>query len=387
MYNPFKMKATNKRDMALNTSSFITVSNGKLIPNALIDARGALRNSDIYAVVNRISSDVAACSVDCQKPQFYAIENPNKLQTRFNFLQSIVASMLLNGNAYVTIHRNGSSIPDELELVPSSQVEMMLDDNADDIIYTFNYTDGRAPKTLASKDVLHFKLITTGYESDMYTGTSPLSSLADELGIQQQANKLTLNTLYNAINPTTVLKVPEVALSKQAKDNIRESFEQQASGDNVGRAIVLDEGLDLSTISINSDVAKFLNNTKFTTQQIAKAFGIPANYLGLQGDAQSSVDMLRSQYLSCLNTYIKPIEAEFTKKFGVQVKLNLLDAVDQDQQIKLKNICDLTQAKAISPKQAQKILADYNILGMSDVVNELGLQEVGDQESETKVIE
>lgn len=389
MYNPFNFKRKEKRDMALNNfNSFVVMSNGKIVPNPyMVDARTALRNSDIYAVVNRISSDVAACSIDCQKPQFYAIDNPNPLQTRFNFIQSIVARMLLNGNAYVTIHRNGSNVPDELEIVPESQVEMLLTDNADDILYTFNYTDGRPQKTLHSADVLHFKLITTGYEQDMYTGRSPLLALADELGIQDQANKLTLNTLLNAINPTTVLKVPDVALSRQNKEAIRDEFAAQTTGNNVGKAIVLDQGLDLSTISINSDVAKFLNNVQFGTAQIAKAFGIPASYLGLSGDAQSSVDMLRSLYLSCLNTYIKPIESEFSKKFGVKVKLNLLDAVDNDNQIKIQNINDLTKNKAISPKQAQQLLANYKILGMDEVVKKLGLQEVGDQESETKVIE
>lgn len=381
MYNPFKF--TKRNLMLENNAPFVFLSNGKIVSNNLVNAEQALKNSDVYAVVNRIASDVANCDIDAPKNFHAALYNPNKIMNKFSFFQSILASMLLNGNAFVAIlHRNGNNIPDDMELVPSQNVQMELTDKQD-ILYTFNFDDGRPEKSLLSKDVLHFKLMATGYEQSMYTGRSPLESLQDELQIQTQSHKLTLTTLLNGINPTMALEVPEAQLNSKTKDMMRDEVQEHMTGDNVGKVIVLDQSAKLNTISINSDVAKFLNNYKFEQTQIAKAFGIPDSYLNGQGDQQSSSDMLRSLYISSLSPYIAPIESELTKKLGVSVKLNILSSIDKDHQTLISNVSSLAQSGAITPEIAQKVLADYSIYGIQepilnqDTLNSKGGENVG----------
>lgn len=381
MYNPFKF--TKRNLMLENNAPFVFLSNGKIVSNNLVDAEQALKNSDVYAVVNRIASDVANCDIDAPKNFHAALYNPNKIMNKFSFFQSILASMLLNGNAFVAIlHRNGNNIPDDMELVPSQNVQMELTNNQD-ILYTFSFDDGRPEKSLLSKDVLHFKLMATGYEQSMYTGRSPLESLQDELQIQTQSHKLTLTTLLNGINPTMALEVPEAQLNSKTKNMMRDEVQEHMTGDNVGKVIVLDQSAKLNTISINADVAKFLNNYKFEQTQIAKAFGIPDSYLNGQGDQQSSSDMLRSLYISSLSPYIAPIESELTKKLGVSVKLNILSSIDKDHQTLISNVSSLAQSGAITPEIAQKVLADYSIYGIQepipnqDTLNSKGGESVG----------
>lgn len=381
MYNPFKF--TKRNLMLENNAPFVFLSNGKIVSNNLVDAEQALKNSDVYAVVNRIASDVANCDIDAPKNFHAALYNPNKIMNKFSFFQSILASMLLNGNAFVAIlHRNGNNIPDDMELVPSQNVQMELTNNQD-ILYTFSFDDGRPKKSLLSKDVLHFKLMATGYEQSMYTGRSPLESLQDELQIQTQSHKLTLTTLLNGINPTMALEVPEAQLNSKTKNMMRDEVQEHMTGDNVGKVIVLDQSAKLNTISINADVAKFLNNYKFEQTQIAKAFGIPDSYLNGQGDQQSSSDMLRSLYISSLSPYIAPIESELTKKLGVSVKLNILSSIDKDHQTLISNVSSLAQSGAITPEIAQKVLADYSIYGIQepipnqDTLNSKGGESVG----------
>lgn len=377
MYNPFHFSTKDKRSLQLNNTAPFIITGGKIVSNNLtVSAEKAIKHSDIYAVINRISSDIASASIDIQKPFFKVIENPNKRQTKFGFFQSIVASMLLTGNAFVTIHRDGSQVPDELELVPSPNVQMLLTDDLD-IVYTFSYSDGRPNLTLPSADVLHFKLMSTGYEDSLYTGRSPLESLVNEVAIQDNSNRLTLNTLQNAIRPTNILKVEKGILGSDEKKNLKNAFENSMK---TGSTVVLDQSADLKTIQINSDVANFLNNNHYTSQQIAVAFGIPASYVGLNADEQSSIDMIRSQYISSLNTYIRPIQDELAKKLCynkiLDVKVNILDAIDVDNQALISNVTELAKAKAISPKQAQTILSNYKALGMDKVVADIGLQDV-----------
>lgn len=384
-YNPFRFKEKEDRSLILNNTAPFMIYGGKIVSNNLtVDADTALKHSDIYGVVNRIASDVASSSIDVEDPYFSVIKQPNPLQTQFGFFQSVLASMLINGNAFCPIYRNGSHVPNKLEIVPSQNVEMLLTDDLD-ILYTFSFNDGRPNLTLPSRDVLHFKLISTGYENSLYTGRSPLESLVPEITIQDNSNRLTIDTLINAISPTNILKVEKGVLSSENKQNLKRAFEESMK---TGSTVVLDQSADLKTIQINSDVAKFLQNNDYTSQQIATAFGIPSSYVGLNADEQSSLDMVRSQYISCLNTYIKPIESELSKKLAygrdLDVKINILDAIDSDNQTKIKNVIDLAKAKAISSEQAQQILANYDVLGMKDIVKDYGVKNVTDEE---KVIE
>lgn len=388
MYNPFNFKKSQTRDLTIptNTVPFIQVG-GKILSNNLtVSADTALQHSDIYAVVNRISSDIASASIDIPAPFYNVIQNPNPRQTKFAFIQSIVASMLLTGNAFVIMYRNGSSIPSELELVPSANVEMTLEDDLS-ITYNFSFDDGRPNKVLTGKDVLHFKLMSTGYEASLYTGRSPLESLVTEIAIQDNSNKLTLNVLANAITPTNILKVEKGVLDSDRKKNMKQAFE---SSMKTGSTIVLDQSADLKQISINSDVANFLKNVDYTSENIAKAFCIPSSYVGLNADEQSSIEQIRSDYINSLNMYYKPIEEELSKKLALNkmldVKINVSDALDVDNQLKIKNVCDLAKAKAISSEQAQLILSNYHILGMDNIIKETGLQNA-DKQEEKEVIE
>lgn len=368
---PFNfLKSFQKRDMSLSNIVPFVPDGTSVIPNELVSADIALQNSDVYAIVNRISSDIAACDIDCQDPQHAVLMKPNAVQNKFGFFQTVLASMLLNGNAYCTIHREGRGVPDELELVPSENVQLTLitDDNGiTDIEYIFNYSDGRNPQKLSSKDVLHFKLMAAGYEGNMYTGRSPLESLATELELQKQSHNLALSAISNGIHPQGIIKVPEGKLNKKAKEVIRNSFLEQNAGKNQGKPIVLDQSADYAQVSINGDVAKFLNNYSFSQEQIAKAFGIPDSYLNGQGDQQSSSEMLQDLYINSLSPYICPIEQELTRKFDVDVKLNIMSIFDRTHKKVISDVNSLMQSGAITANQAQEILAKENVYGITPI--------------------
>ena len=99
IWNPYERM--QKRSMTIpstNMSSFI-IQNGQVLPNNLVDASTALHNSDLYSVVNLLSSDIASASFEVATPFDKVINNPNNLISPFNFWQSAVVQMLLTGNA------------------------------------------------------------------------------------------------------------------------------------------------------------------------------------------------------------------------------------------------------------------------------------------------
>lgn len=360
VWNPFK-GIFRSRTLANGTGPLMVFSGGKIQTQSSVDVNQAFKNSDVFTVVERISSDIAACRFSGQQYQAL-LDNPFHLMNPYAGWQEVLIQLLLNGNSYVVIHRDKQQKASWLEPVPSDDVTLTLQDNATDIIYHVHYTDERADKDYLSADVLHFKLVTPGMDVNQYTGVSPLMALVPELGIQDNSKKLTLASLIHALAPTNIYTTPNAITEPGAKDKIREAFEKANTGDNAGRVMIMDAGAKLETIDVTPNVAKLLDNATFSQTQIAKAFGIPDSYLNGQGDQQSSIEMIRSLYQNALTMYIRPIESELSYKLGAPVKLDVTSAIDVDHQNELNNIVSLSKANLLSPRQAFGLMLANDIM-------------------------
>lgn len=360
VWNPFK-GIFRSRTLANGTGPLMVFSGGKIQTQSSVDVNQAFKNSDVFTVVERISSDIAACRFNGQQYQAL-LDNPFHLMNPYAGWQEVLIQLLLNGNSYVVIHRDKQKKASWLEPVPSDDVTLTLQDNATDIIYHVHYTDERADKDYFSADVLHFKLVTPGMDVNQYTGVSPLMALVPELGIQDNSKKLTLASLIHALAPTNIYTTPNAITEPGAKDKIREAFEKANTGDNAGRVMIMDAGAKLETIDVTPNVAKLLDNATFSQTQIAKAFGIPDSYLNGQGDQQSSIEMIRSLYQNALTMYIRPIESELSYKLGAPVKLDVTSAIDVDHQNELNNIVSLSKANLLSPRQAFGLMLANDIM-------------------------
>lgn len=339
----------------------MVLSGGKIQTSTVVDANKAFRNSDVFAVVQRISSDIASCSFNGQQYQTL-LNNPFKLMNPYAGWQSVFIQLLLNGNAYVVMHENKKHLVTQFEPIPSDNVQLTLTDDAEDIIYTVHYNDERNDEDIPSKRMLHFKLVTPGMDENQYTGVSPLISLVPELGIQDNSKKLTLTSLIHAIAPTNIYSTPNALTEPGAREQIREAFEKANTGDNAGRILVMDAGAELKTIDVTPNVSKLLDNATFSQTQIAKAFGIPDSYLNGQGDQQSSIEMIRSLYQNALTMYIRPIESELTFKLGAPVHLDVTSAIDVDHQNELNNIVSLAKNNLLTPRQAFGLMIAHDIM-------------------------
>jgi HK97 family phage portal protein len=360
IWNPFK-GIFRSRTLANGTGPLMVFSGGKIQTQSSVDVNQAFKNSDVFTVVERISSDIAACRFNGQQYQAL-LDNPFHLINPYAGWQEVLIQLLLNGNSYVVIHRDKQQKASWLEPVPSDDVNLTLQDNAADIVYSVHYTDERADKDYPSADVLHFKLVTPGMDVNQYTGVSPLMALVPELGIQDNSKKLTLTSLIHSLAPTNIYTTPNAITDPGAKDNIREAFEKANTGDNAGRVMIMDAGAKLETIDVTPNVAKLLDNATFSQTQIAKAFGIPDSYLNGQGDQQSSIEMIRSLYQNALTMYIRPIESELSYKLGAPVKLDVTSSIDVDHQNELNNIVSLSKANLLSPRQSFGLMLANDIV-------------------------
>lgn len=368
--NPFrKFERDRYINSGGNTTTVSVGSNGNVVALNYVNAEAALKNSDIYSVITKIAGDIASCDFQVIGKYKKVLMSPNGLISGFNFWQSVISQLLLAGNAYVIIIRNNNNSIGHFEYVSPAQVQITLSDDSQRMYYTVNWNDNRGTEVYAWTDVLHFRLMSpfANDSGDYLTGVSPLYSLQHDLQIQEQSKQLTLSTLKNAINPSSVITLPEAQVSKEAKDALRDSFIKQNSGENGGKVVVLDQSAKLDKLVIDTNVANFLSNYDFSQAQITKSFGIPQSILDdKKGDQQSNIGEIMNFYASSLIQYVKPIESELTLKLKSEVKLNIANAVDLTHQNLISNIVALGTGRTpvLAATQAQEILIENGVFNM-----------------------
>jgi len=340
------------------------IKGNSMQPDSLVNADAALQNSDLFAVTSLISSDIAGAKFQGNSAFISLLNSPSKTVSSYNHWQTYLLNVLLNGNGIMVIKRGVDNIPIELVNVPTKSVTINLDEVTGEITYIINQASGLVNGTYKDSDIIHTRIMAYGSgQLDNLLGHSPLESLNTELQQQSVGNKLSLATLKNAINPATVLKLPEAGLmTDETKEQVRESFEAANSGENSGRTIILDETASLSSISINSDVAKFLTQLDWGRTQIAKAFGIPDSYLNGSGDQQSSLNMITALYVNGLNKYIEPMLSEINMKLDGGIHLDMQSITDYGSQQLTNNLINLVDKGIVGPEEAHKILSEKGVI-------------------------
>jgi HK97 family phage portal protein len=338
------------------------VNGHAVIGMSVISPEVALRNSDIYSCVMLISSDLASAEFRMKTGkndnlirllQF----NPNQLTNSFAFWQTVIQDLLLNGNAYCLIYRNGNA-PYKLEYIPTYDVEVNLTDDGQTLFYNIRFDrDKRSDMVAASDSVLHFKLLSR----DGIIGISPLHSLIPELNLQKSTYKTILNVVQHGIRPSGVLQIEKGSrIDKKARDHIRNQFEQANSGENVGRVMITDNLTTFTPTQLDSGAMDVLKQTDWTRKQIAKAFGIPTNYLNQEAEHSNQLQV-QGLYSTCLNRYVNAIVSEINYKLankGEEVTLDTSNVVDPDNLMLLNGLSTAVHWGMYSADQAQKIMKE-----------------------------
>lgn len=325
-------------------------------PLNLVSTNQALLNSDIFSVINRISSDIASARFKtADQYVFNLLNTPNRLISRFSFWQSVIIQLLLDGNSYVPI--KGMSLEQRR---PSEISEINVLDDYQGLTYKVTPFNGEKEFTVTQDQMLHFRIMPDARYQYMI-GMSPLESLAYEMTISADSRKATLNSIKNQISPIGILTVPASQLNDEDREVARKSFEKANSGENNGRLMVLTDDSKFSQLDVKADVFKALNeNANFSASQISKAFGIPVDMLGGGQSTESqhsNIDSVKGNYISDLNSYINPILDELKLKFNCpDLKLDVKSALDVDDSLTINQVNSMLQAGAIDQEQAQQLL-------------------------------
>ncbi len=276
---------------------------------------GALRNSDVLTAVSHVASNVARFPIVILDDDKNAVKNiksvdyllnkhPNDMLSAYHWRFLMTVNAILTGDGFSRIIRDPhTKAPLEIQYFPPSQT-YIDDSDVTNIKYEFtpiNQKGGGQTIVVPAEDVIHFMFFTY----DGIHGRSPLLSLADEIGLQDDGIK-TLRRFFKSGLKGGLLKA-KGKLSPEARLKTRKDFEYSQRNSNAGSPIIINDRFEYSPIEVDTNVLQLINSNNYSTAQIAKALHIPAYKLAVNSPNQSIKQLNEDFITSDLPYYFKPI--------------------------------------------------------------------------------
>lgn len=327
-----------------------------------VDARQALKNSDIYSIIFQLSSDLANGKLIADMPRAQGIlNNPTTTSNAHAFWQSMYAQLLLGGECFAYRWRNKNGTDLTWEYLRPSQVQPFLLEDGSGLIYNVDFDEPEVGhiEAVPQTDMIHIRLLS---RNGGKTGISPLASLASELQIKDHSNKLTLSALARSVMAPGILKITNGGLlSDKDKASRSRKFMKQTMNSNSG-PIVLDDLEDYTPLEIKSNVAQLLSQVDWTGAQIAKVYGVSDDMLNGKGDQQSSATQMASVYVKSLTRFSRPIVSELNNKLSANITLDLRSAVDPLGDSYATTVTNLQKNGTLAANQATWLLQQAHYL-------------------------
>ncbi|MDX1917183.1 MAG: phage portal protein [Rickettsiaceae bacterium] len=219
-------------------------------------------------------------------PLVNLLKRPNLMQSGAEFFASLIASKLLFGNSYIACSCKNSII-NSLHLLPASNVELKFKDG---LVSHYSYKNaGKETNFYINQQnqkgqILHIK---TYNPYSPYIGMSPLKAATKAINLHNITSEWNSNLLKNGARPTGALVMKDSGqyLSEEQFLRLQEQLYDKFSGaSNAGRPLLLEGGLDWKDISINPKDMDYLEAKNMSAREIALAFGLPPQLLGISGD-------------------------------------------------------------------------------------------------------
>lgn len=276
-----------------------------------VNERSAMQMTAVYSCVRILSEAVAGLPLHLYQytdkssrekavdnPLYFLLhDEPNKEMTSFVFRETLMTHLLLWGNAYSQIIRNGKG--EVMGLYPLMPDRMTVNRDEKGRLYYEYMVSSDDAKTLkdgtvrlSPYDVLHIP----GLGFDGLVGYSPIAMAKNAIGLAIAAEEYGSKFYANGATPSGILEYPGTV---KEPDKVRESWNAGFGGSsNAHKIAVLEEGMKYTPISISPNEAQFLETRKFQINEIARIFRVPPHMVGdLEKSSFSNIEQQSLEFV------------------------------------------------------------------------------------------
>ena len=283
-----------------------------------VDEKTAMQIATVYACVRLLAESVASLPfhlyriTNDERGKEKARDHPlykilyrqaNPEMTSFNFRETIMIHLLLWGNAYAQIVRDGKNAV--LGLYPLLPENVEIDrDESGKLYYIYHaYTDdvpGEKNKDIYFRREEIFHIPSLGFNG--LVGFSPIAMMKNALGSAIAVNKYGSAFFRNGAQPVGVLEHPGTLKDPQ---KIRDKWMDTYGGaNNAHKIAVLEEDMHYKPISLPPEDSQFLSTKEFDVEEICRIFRVPPHLV--QDLKRSTFNNIEHQGISFVQYTLMP---------------------------------------------------------------------------------
>jgi HK97 family phage portal protein len=313
-------------------------------------------------------------------PAKMILNNPNPMQDGVQFMFAVAAYLHIKGDSFIEVATDNRGTPQFLYAIRPDRIAITPGANGIPASYTaiINGAKKEFPVTIFGvSDIMHTKFF---HPTDDWFGMSPLEAAAYEIDQINEANNWNYALLKNSAAPSGVLRVKAdqyntgTLTADQRKDLKQQLNEMYSGSGNSGRPMVLEGNMEWQSISMSPREMDYLENKKTSKSDIAQAYGLPPQIIGIEG-SQTFSNYEQAQLSAYVDTIIPAAEqiiSLLNHKFLVRFpdSKGLFFKIDRDQIDALSILRDkmwerAEKANFISPNEKRALL-DYGKYEESD---------------------
>ena len=286
----------------------IEVNTQTVAANWAVFACVTLIANDIAKMPARVMRFVAAQGIWVATNLRPILRKPNHFQTWPEFVRCWIFSLLFSGNTYVLKVRSGNGIVVAMYVLDPLRVMPLISPNGT-IFYRLhqdNIAGVQQGIEVPASEVIHDRINTIFHP---LVGVSPIFACGvaamQSLAIQNNSEKF----FANMSKPGGVLTAPG-PISDETANRLKERFETEFSADNIGKLLVLGDGLKYEAMTISAKDSQLIEQLRFTGEMICAVYHVPPYKLGLGAmPTVNNVAALNQQYYDqCLHPIIDSME-------------------------------------------------------------------------------
>lgn len=281
----------------------LKVSTGSVTENTAIQL-GAV------AAAHRIYTNALACMpwMIRQKVGEDRLENPhalssvlkvrtNSYMSPYTFMKWLSSRAFWYGTAFAWIIRKNGVVTEILPLPYTPAIKINPKDGVR--WYEFTVPEDNLYGVKLTRKLTESELFIFRFESfDGVSGKGLLELAGEVIGGDLTAQKYTRKFYANGARPSGILEVSG-DLSDEQRDMAKNEWQENYAGDNAFKVAVLDNGMKYTPIGISQEQQQYIEQRKFTVEEIARYSGIPEYMLqtgkqSYNSNEQQELDFLKS---------------------------------------------------------------------------------------------
>jgi HK97 family phage portal protein len=282
----------------------------------VVNPETVFRVNAIFSAVSLISDTISTLPIDSYirrdgarfafRPRPAWVQQPDVDTTKEAFYGSLIVSLLLDGNGFVRVFRDGAGRVVNMTVLNPAKVEIRKDKVGG---VTFVYEGENKP--LNKNEILHIPDVVRPGET---RGISRVTALKDNFGLALALESYAARFFGQGASTQGIIEFPGNLTPDQAKQLV-DGFDARHKGFRKSHKTgVLSGGAKYVNTSVENDKAQFIDSRRMAVEDVARAFNIPPHLLGLPGtNTYSSVEQNNIAFVThTLRPIVQKLESAFT---------------------------------------------------------------------------